>query len=303
MSGRHSPVLAVACVFALLTGSASLAVVTGCSSTSAGPPNTPTTADAPKAGGGAPEWVLSQAAAVTGKANLDLVQMDGASEWLGGNGVAAFRDRSDGTEFIADLAAERLIAFTPADGVDGSTAKEPKAYRGEPGREAILRRAEAWAAKKAPGYPFGGMRRTVTRRVFAVEDRGDVLGYHVTYQKYVRGVRVREFASLSVELPTWDWKPKFYLNKHLTKDDSPPEPAVEMRAAIQSARQTAGMSAAVASSAELLVWGRGLEWLVILDRGEPAPGAFGGGKVAVNVNATTGEVRSTASSKTVTTPQ
>ena len=82
---------------------------------------------------------------------------------------------------------------------------------------------------------------------------------------------MREFANIEVMLPTWSWKPTYYVYSHTTKKKDPGEPVVSMREAIEIAREASSMPAATVTAAELSYWGRGLEWIVVLDKRPRSP--------------------------------
>jgi hypothetical protein len=273
-------ILATACLVA--------SCLSGCASSGSPPASVPRAQSTDASTSTSFDWLRSEIASATELGDVDLIPDTGASRWLGGEQMAAFRDRKTSDEFIVDLASKRLVGYSSGE-PDSDVMGESARYPGEPSRAKVLRRLDRWLSGRVKGIDTSTMRRTVSR-----QSHGDTLGYEVSYQRYVRGVRVREYVDGHVGMYLSNWKPLYSVYAHRSRESTRTDPVILMPEAIQIARAS-GVSGHL-QSANLTLWGRGLEWVVGFGGGQPLEGVGGGHGTVININALTGRITSKASS-------
>jgi hypothetical protein len=234
-----------------------------------------------------PAWLRSEAASLTARSDVDLVPMQGAQAWLGGEGFEAYDDRVTNSEFIIDLTRRRVLSFVAPGGLDRPES-ELATVPGEPAREVVLQGLDRWIAAHAKDLEDPSLRRTVTRI-----DHGELMTYGVLYQKYVNGVAVPPGASVTVSLPYSDWKPSYSLHRYPGRAAATTDPKVSMRTAIGIARRSAHMPDARLTAAEVKSWLGGFDWFVELDNSAHVPkGSMGNRGSTTTIDAMTGKVLS-----------
>jgi len=271
-----------------------VALLAGCS-TLAGAGDNPRTAGAPSSSEptaqAEPEipGVEAQIALVTGRQGVVLQEVAGADAWLGGAELKAYADAETHDEFIVDESRGMLLAYDP-----GTTIYQEPAtlntFPGEPSREEITALADQWATKYAPRRDISSMRRTARRRVCGNSEQGETLEWLVEYRRYVGGIRVTEWAHVTVTLPTWTWAPSRNVFEHVEEYEAVPKPRVNVAEALDTAAESTGYDSYVVRYAYLMYWKGSLCWSFQLEDPAPDANSFGGEAAWVRVDALTGTI-------------
>lgn len=259
------------------------AALIGCATQTAGSPDGP----------GASEQVAGptieeQIALLAGRDAFELEPIDGAEAWLGDDRFAAYIDTLTHDEFIVDTETKMVLAFDRGTHI----YQEPidlAPYPGEPSREEMLALADDFARENVPDRDISTMRRTAWRRVCGIDTMGDTLEYQVMYRRYVNGVKVPEYASVTVFLPSWTWTPSLSAHEGGGDADAPPEPQVTMLEALDTAASESGFGEYSVKELSLSSWNGEYFWSFELENLNVPENSFGGHAAWVRIDATTGE--------------
>ncbi|MDA3935442.1 MAG: hypothetical protein PF636_01065 [Actinomycetota bacterium] len=235
-----------------------------------------------------------QVAIVTGRGDVDLTPIEGAEAWLDSTDLAAYVDPVSHDEFIVDVTREQLLRYDP-----GTTIyQDPinaSMYPGEPSRDEVIALADEWAIEYTPEFDISKMRRTAFRRTSGQSNEGAMLEYQVEYHTYVGGVRMPEWVSVNVSLPTWTWVPSRSAFPHTEQYESVPPPATTAVEALETAIDATQYTGYSVKSIDLAYWKGGYQWNIELDNLDADPNQFGNHGAWVHVDAMTGELLGVAS--------
>ena len=222
---------------------------------------------------------------VSGSSGVDVVPIENAQAWLQDDALAAYVDPKTHDEFIVDLSRDTLLSFLPGDDVYESPIGLAT-YDGEPTREEVLSRWDAWIRRNVPGYDTTSMRRIAPRRMAG----SGLLEYLIQYDRYERGVRQREWVHLTVDMPLRTWQPESQVSSFAETATLSLTPRSTILEVIDIAREAAELPSARTESAQLIAFGGRVLWHIELNDTSAASEDAGSRGAWVRIDAETNDL-------------